>query len=587
MKRIFYLVVVLFMALTVNASDFKFDWGHMYDGKGAGDTPIAMSKATDGNYYCLLAWCADAGEKSLFYDGEKLTDTKGEVIEGADGTVGNMVLQKLNAETGKPLWTIYSNSGYVYQTSCNVKATSDGGAIALFMVRNWSNPSVVMNVVDAAGAQHSVTWENNGHNVYFPIAMKVDADGNVKWMKQLFTFTYVDGLKYFPCNLYYSNDMELDENDNIYIGGSFYSTINFKKANGEEEHITAKNVVNWDGDVQAVNGDLYLAKFDKDGNYIQNLTAEGTAVAANIAKMEIHNGVIYAEGRIRGDGTEMSLGGKAFTPATSQSIFFTSINANDFSVNYARMFNSAVPDSKEGVHPKAIQYLNDNVYLIGSVQSGSFLDGDNTLFPLSAGGYTGVMIKCEPATGNLIAAGMYKEAISEAFGVVETKDTLANNEVVDSVLLYGYNMFNGYFMASFSQEGKFFIQNGEKILINYGTVASSAPLLVDGKSVIMLNRGGRNGTSGLLAHFYGTDYTLANLHGWSVLVSKFTNNSIYTKTGDVAGIDAVENADNKLHNYNVYNFNGTLVKKANSMDNAVEGLSKGFYIIGNKKIIVK
>lgn len=589
MKRVFYLVVVLFMALTVNASDFKFDWAHIYDAKTtAGDSPIAMSKATDGNYFSLMSWgSTDAAGLNLYFDGNAVADASGKAIEGSHAGSSynnNMCLQKLDAKTGSPLWTVYSNNGYLSQSYCDVESTSDGGAVVFLMVRSWDNHlDTIVNVVDAAGAETNVTWEHNGHNIYFPIAMKVDADGNVKWMKQLFSFKYCEDLKYWPNDLFYSNDMAVDKDDNIYLCGSFRSTINFKKANGEEEHITAKNVVDWDGDVQDTNGDLFLAKFDKDGNYLQNLTAEGTAIAANIAKMDIHDATLYAYGRIMGDGTEMSLGGKPFTAAAKQSMLLTSININDLSVNYARMFNASA-DGK-GVHLKGMQWLNGSLYLTGSIQNGTYTDGDNIILTNTKKAYVGCVVKCAPSTGDVIASGSYDASTSEFFGVAETKETLANNEEVDSVLAYGYK--GGYFMVSFSQEGTSLIKHGEKTLVDFGRAGASARLLIDGTSVVLLNRGSGNGASGEPATFYGTDFTLNNLAAWSVIVSKFTNNNIYTAPSIPTGINNVNADSNKAHNYDVYTFNGCLVKKANSMSDAVNGLNKGFYIIGNKKVIIK
>ena len=147
MRKLLVSFVMLTTVAIAYAADFKYQWHHTIYGKTkAGNTPVSVIKTTDGNYVVFSAFGSNTltGTK-VYFDSELLKDAAGKEIEGCpyvaphDNAVNdNLLLQKMNPETGNVIWTVYSNKGYLYSNK-SIYPTADGGLIFVGDVRNLAN----------------------------------------------------------------------------------------------------------------------------------------------------------------------------------------------------------------------------------------------------------------------------------------------------------------------------------------------------------------------------------------------------------------------------------------------------------------
>ena len=584
MKKLLVSALLLFVtAVTTYAADWTFGWAHGLDSKvSAGDSPSGIVKTADGNYVAFTIWgSTDKDGLNWYMDGEALKDAQGNLIEGSHYTTGtsyaaNVGLQKFDAATGKLLWNVYSKNGYADHSNSHVQPMSDGGVLLLLYQRCWDNHlDTVVNLVDAAGTEHVYTSKYNDHKIYMPIAVKLDADGKFVWMKKLFDFSLIEDRKYYPTSLYYSRATAVDDEGNFYVAGTYRSTITFK----EGVSITSQNTpATWDGDVQTVNGDLFVAKYDKDGNYQGHIVTEGKLQAAAVQNLTCQGDKLYLQGYIMGGTTptENTMGGKPFTAGIKQSFLVASVNRNDLSVDYVKMIN-AESDKNGALQDQNLQYVNGSLYLTGSVQKGNYIGEDGAVvLNMTRMMHTGFIIKMNPQTGEVIASGLETlPSITKFHGVMETK----NAEGKEQVVAFGYQFSGGYIASTFTQKDKALVKDATTYLIvskNNGrltTTASTVPPLFDNQSVVMIGRVSGNKITDAVVSLYGTDQTLSGYTNWGLALANFSHTALVP-----TGISSVRPESLRPTLEGWYTLQGVRI---------AEPTHSGIYIHNGKKVIVR
>lgn len=572
MKKITILLFAVFAIIaTANAGVPSFNWAHTVDGAtSAGDNIIGTAKAADGDYLIATTFGTTKTDLGVNFDGATLQDKNGNAIEGSPYTGtsnnGNLLLQKV-ATDGAVKWFAYTRKGDVEQSCSKIVATTDGGAVAVLKVRAWVKEAGydnLLEVVDAAGAVTTVKDMGTQAGEYRYLVVKINADGNLEWTR-LIAGLAKETSKSITKNNAYVNGVDVDENDNIYIAGNFRTELYFKKADGNTETLVAKNNANWDGDSQKVIGDLFLVKLDKDGYFVNKLVADGTAACAFFDNVVYNDGKLYLNGRVQGDGSAMTLGGKTVNASsTLQTEIIASVNTSDFSVNYVNALTSVANKSgKFVIQNKNVQYVDGKVYFTGLLNGGlangsaeAFLNTNNTILKA-------YLLQVEPSTGevvnSLVEAGT---GISGYFGVYVG----SNN-----IYAFGYNMGKGAVLATINKSS--FAAGDEYVICKFGMVAACANPIIDGSNFIMMNRGKSAST------YYGTDTSFSGLKNWAVTYYSY-------KMDDNVGVNGI-NADNAAKNYDVYTTSGIFVKGATSMEEAKAGLDKGVYVIGGEKVAVQ
>ena len=354
---------------------------------------------------------------------------------------------------------------------------------------------------------------------------------------------------------------------------SFRTKLWFQDAQNKWNEIDAQNTKDWNGDSQAVTGDLFLVKLNKQGLFLNSFLADGTAKCAFIDNLCFDDGKLYLNGRVQGDGTEMKLGGfKVDASSDRQTEILASINASDLSVNYVKSLESvANTDDRFVIQNKSVQLLNGKLYYTGLLNGSWKQDGQTLLDNPSSKMLKGYVLQVDPATGHVDNAAIRLDGgIGGFFGVYEGEKNL---------YAFGYDFTSGAILAPISKDN-FTLGTATKVC-SYGTVGICTTPIVDGENFVLAHRGGVARNFSNKASFYGTDFKFDNLKCWGTVYYSY-------KMGDVmTGVDKVTVDTNDDAPVDVYTLNGMKVKSGVSAAEATQGLAKGIYIINHKKVVVK
>ena len=587
MKKNFTLLLAAFMLLMVSAqaqSPLTFQWAHSVDGntKG-GDMIVGMTMSSDGNYYVATTFGTSNDEDdalNVWFDGEKLYNSKNKLVTGSSyvGTSqnGNLLLQKVDKE-GNVLWNMYTLKGDVEHAATKMVPTSDGGVVMAIKTRAWVEAEGLTNLSSIyqpgkRGLKYVITDDLTKPSEYRYVILKITSKGVVDWY-QIIRGEVREDTKYATKNNAYVYGLTIDENDNIYVAGNFRTKLWFQDAQNKWNEIDAQNTKDWNGDSQAVTGDLFLVKLNKQGLFLNSFLADGTAKCAFIDNLCFDDGKLYLNGRVQGDGTEMKLGGfKVDASSDRQTEILASINASDLSVNYVKSLESvANTDNRFVIQNKSVQLLNGKLYYTGLLNGSWKQDGQTLLDNPSSKLLKGYVLQVDPATGHVDNAAIRLDGgIGGFFGVYEGQKNF---------YAFGYDFNGGAILAPISKDN-FTLGTATKVC-SYGTVGICTTPIVDGENFVLANRGGVARNFSNKASFYGTDFKFDNLKCWGTVYYSY-------KMGDVmTGVDKVTVNTNDDAPVDVYTLNGMKVKSGVSAAEATQGLAKGIYIINHKKVVVK
>lgn len=587
MKKNFTLLLAAFMLLMVSAqaqSPLTFQWAHSVDGntKG-GDMIVGMTMSSDGNYYVATTFGTSNDEDdalNVWFDGEKLYNSKNKLVTGSSyvGTSqnGNLLLQKVDKE-GNVLWNMYTLKGDVEHAATKMVPTSDGGVVMAIKTRAWVEAEGLTNLSSIyqpgkRGLKYVITDDLTKPSEYRYVILKITSKGVVDWY-QIIRGEVREDTKYATKNNAYVYGLTIDENDNIYVAGNFRTKLWFQDAQNKWNEIDAQNTKDWNGDSQAVTGDLFLVKLNKQGLFLNSFLADGTAKCAFIDNLCFDDGKLYLNGRVQGDGTEMKLGGfKVDASSDRQTEILASINASDLSVNYVKSLESvANTNNRFVIQNKSVQMLNGKLYYTGLLNGSWKQDGQTLLDNPSSKLLKGYVLQVDPETGHVDNAAIRLDGgIGGFFGVYEGQKNF---------YAFGYDFNGGAILAPISKD-KFTLGTATKIC-SYGTVGICTTPIVDGENFVLAHRGGVARNFSNKASFYGTDFKFDNLKCWGTVYYSY-------KMGDVmTGVDKVTVDTNDDAPVDVYTLNGMKVKSGVSAAEATQGLAKGIYIINHKKVVVK
>lgn len=480
-KQLLLAVFLLLSSYAVKANDWVFNWGHMLDAKTeAGDNVVGLAQAADGNYFVAVSWGTRNAytnkfqEKitdswNLFLDGEAIRDADGDVIKGAEYQGGNsnndnVALQKYD-QAGNLLWTVYSDRGNIDAANTRICATKDGGVLLLLTVRPWvQDPDTVVQIKGTNNTSFALTDVLlHGKKIYHPVLVKVNAGGELVYVKQIFTYDYPEGISEnrSPSALFYTKAFCTDDDENIYVVGNLRTRITMQKADSSKVVMNPHNVEGWDGDVQKRIGCMFLLKFDKDVNFVQGVTDEGSAIFTYLDVVTYKDGKLYAAGIVKGNGEKVGWGGITFSaPTHGESFVLTSLNTRDLNVNYVRLFSAS--ENNKAVHLKNIECMGEQVYILGGSRLGEHFDEDgNTILKTTGNMFEGMMLRCDANTGKVNAYVTSQHALSENFGIM---DMTENNGTL-GVLGYVFSGLTLYSYETLPASGLTLKKTDEKILI--------------------------------------------------------------------------------------------------------------------------
>ena len=570
------LFAVLTMAATASADDLlNFKWAHVIDGNtAAGDNMLGLAKASDGDYYVANTFGTTSTSLNVNFDGSALTGVDGQPIAGSSYTGtsvnNNLLLQKVDAN-GDVVWNAYTKKGDISVNSSAVAATPDGGVIAVVKTRAWVKEEGydnLLEVVDGTGATTTIKDMNTQASEYRFLIVKLDNQGKLAWTRLVSGLVKTIDTKQTKDNAYL-NGCAVDADGNLYLAGNFRTELTFKKADGSNGTLVAKNAETWNGDSQKNVGDLFLVKLDKDGYFEKSLLLDGAVQLAYIDRLSVNGGKIYFNGRVlnSADDNALSLGGKSLkASAAFQTLFVGAANTADLSVDYVTALTSVANSSNKFVlQNKNLQYADGAVYMTGLL-NGGLQAANNVATATNSTMLKGYVVKVDAATGNVAAMGVHDteaKGINGYFGVY----------VGSKVYAYAYDMGSGSKVVMSTFDKNSLAKEGDDAEVaSYGS--SLVAPVVDGNTVVLASRGKGNAT------FTGTDKTFTGISTWAVAYYSYTVNETATAINTAT-------ANATVANYGVYTTAGVQVKQAKSLQHATANLQKGIYIVGNKKVATK
>ncbi len=566
MKKITLLLMAVLVCVgAVSAQEAQsaitFNWAHNIEGAvNSGNNCLDMVKSSDGSYLLASKFGSKTGSLTLKFDGEVVDGIVGSPYTG-NSSNDNLLLQKVS-NAGSVAWNVYTRKGDV-STVC-LAATSDGGNIIALKSRAWVKEAGYDNLLEVVDAASTVTTIKDMGTVageYRFLILKIDADGKLVWSRLVSGLVKTYGDKSTVDNAYL-NACVVDADDNIYLGGNFRSELHFKKSDGSVETLVAKSTPDAYFDTQMSVGDLFLAKLDKDGYYVNSLITDNVTYAS-IDQMAFADGKIYLDARLQGKEATVAFADKSVAAnASYQNLLVASVNASDLSVNYAKVLFPVLNSSKKFViQNKGAQVDGETVYFTGSLNGGLSNELDGKAF-VETGSIQlkGYVVKMDAATGEVAAQVMKDGGISNFFGVYPCGNAF---------YAFGYDMASGAILTPFDKAS---MEAGSSIVVAKGkNIAAAATPIIDGENLIMMNRGQSQQS------YSATDVLSAKVSGYSVFFYSYKVNSIAT------AISAAK-ADAAKSSVSVYTTDGILMKTVSSVAEAMQGLSKGIYVIGGQKV---
>jgi hypothetical protein len=521
---LFLFFIGLSFAVGAQTQEISFDWYSAAvaeaNAQNKAQTTIYGTKVDDAGYvYTLASMGSDADTTGdvAATQGHLL----GEDMTGApySGTSYNSNIMLVKHDfSGNALWKVYSKNGDVDVASSDYTPTADGGAFLALKARhtsaNFYGNDILLQLVGNNGTETTISFsfpDAEYHNVYQPVFVKVDADGNISSaVRATVDWNPVDN----PADNYTwgtSDGFSLygaaqDANGNFFVTGNLRRTMHI----GENE-ILAHNVADWDGG-SAFAGSAFVLKLNSDLTYNSHIVTGGSSVGETAKQMKYKDGKLYIAGYLKGSNAVVSLGDSQVTPDDKYSFWTARVNASDLSVDYLSLVQGAQVNNKNFMQLNALEIAPDNssFFVAGGIQGG-FKIGQDTV---SAQGtmYAGFVFRCNSATG-VADKGFVKQTsgISNSFG-------LAVN--ADSVFVYGYNWATtpkSLYFDSFNHN----LETSTSYILGESTGSITAnSCAVKGDSLLIATRAQNDKALNFAFAENETSYT--STYSWQGVVAKYT-----------------------------------------------------------------
>lgn len=530
----------------------------------------------------------------------------------------DFVLNKLGKD-GKKLYTLYSDRGY-FDKNSPIAPTADGGFVMvlkarlldegvdlvegekntlMFRLHHSEDPDYVYTIdaSDLPDPQEDMGW------IYRAYVLKFDAEGKVEWRRDIKSdFTKVEdsegNLKYCS-NMMDMEDVKQGKDGAIYVLGRFARPITIEGA--PKEFIPTVVSPTWDYDfVQNAESDLFLTKFDVDGNYQWTLThtAEENIKNEGIQRLAVDDEAVYAMGHISSLGVDaayVELGGQRYdieANYANRKLFYFKVNYADNGVGTTdetvKVAYIDGLDTPKAIKPMSVTSEDGKLIMCGSIKKGNVSYKGTELFSNAVNMYSGYTVSVNAADGKVIAGTM----VTSEKGIGETEYAhVAEN----SIFVSGYTGMKGGWIAELDKE-TLEIKKIYKAFTG-GAFSTVQGGTMYGNKFTLFGRGRQNPFV-----IEGIDPTELDLtdRNWDALVVNFSMPGIPEMSG-VENVEKVE--ENTLAVYgtqgmvvvkasetcqvNVYNISGVLVRSLNLEEGETEiELPQGFYIVNGNKVVV-
>lgn len=553
MKKIYTFLVGALLSLSASAIDYTFNWGKTIEGTIAQSSNIiGMDKSSDGKILVGLTWGGNSVTANpLKWGGANLTDGQGNDINGASYYKGtssaqNFIATKMDA-AGQLAWKVYTNSGNIENGRSGLVATKDGGAVVLLTARaTCEGNTSLIDIVDAEGKTTHVQHSDADYWSYRNVLIKISTDGAVEWTRTINALDLTPDGKDASYGVTV-NEVAVDANGKIYVGGAIRSEAYFLGARGKQTTVVGGNITGWTGGANTTYGKAFVAQLDSTGYFEQIYVDPTEAAYTSVDRLTVGNGKVYAIG----------VGKATAAGAIDASLYTFDLSAAEFTPVKKVLAVQKTTAGNQNLQIKDIQVIDGNVYVSGAIVGSLKIDETMVVAGNDAStSLAGFVAKFDtdinpvkslviPGTSN---TGMY--GVEKVGDYILASATMAN----DGAALYAIP-------ADFST-----MPEPTKLVIS-GYVAISVNPIADGNNLIFVTRGGKSTT----ASFYGTTDAKPSLtQSYGVLLGSWT-------ISGATGVQSIEVKNDKSSS--AYSING--------IQQNPESLSKGIYVVDGKKVAVK
>ncbi len=534
----------------------------------------------------------------------------------------DFVMYKLD-KTGKPLMILHSDRGYFDKLSPMV-ATPDGGALLalhvkrldrdrifpqdngkdhyMFRMYNSLDPNYVYTI-EEPNIPKEDGWVFKGY------LLKLDKNGKVEWRRDInadSTPVNVNGSNKKCSDMFSMEDVIVGPDGCFYVLGKFARPLNIQGA--PKQFIPDNIPADWKYDfIQYPAGDMYLTKFDANGNYKWTMTHKAGSFVKNegCRRLAADKESVYVVGHVSGtEGQTTTFGDKTLTIPTSdlQHIFYLKVNckANEtatdgnIKVDFAQLIKLA-PNAlkKKGNKIMCFAAEDDKLIIGGGIQGILYGHDGNELLKNDTKAYHGYAITASAIDGKTLAG-------TEICYVDNTTNEVEGLHIAgDSLYIAGYSMGHYGWVGALDKET---LKTGKVYSTFKGGFCTLQKGLFKDNQITIVGRGqlkpfeikGIDNTN----LNPGTDKKSPDFKAWEVLIANLT----LTGINEQGSVESIEKA-NVLNVYaskgninivaaepcqvNIYSISGMLVKAMDveAGSTAVE-MPQGFYIVNGKKVIV-
>lgn len=576
-----FVLIASIAAWSLGASAQELNWARTIDSSNS-ESPNSIIESADGGLLTFCTFGSRTDGSPVYYNGTQV-GTGCATTANTDNY--NALVMKLDSN-GELLWNVYSNSGDLTVNSSNIAATGDGGAVLALKMRYANGyPEKYPKFTDADGSEWTLENWNTGYRVQYIVVLKIDDSGNIVWVRKIEVDTKPEELaSYYTEGTPDGVDpyaIAVDSEQNIYIAGRYRKTLIFTNASNGIVTLTPHNVVEWDGNSQDTNGDLFLVKLDSEGNYVDHITSSGIVARDQIVDMLYDNGKLYFVGNINSnDGTTVvSIDGKNITPTPYDDIVIGCVNVSGFTTEWISTIQ-AFPASN-GKHTtliKNLQIIDNELYVMGHVIGGFGANGSSQATIASTGTLQeGFIIKYSTADGSWLGGAVNGKSIGGYYGAFKNGDTL---------YAFGYTL-GSIFLDEYDESS--WERTRDIELITGGGMCTAWSCLSQGDNLYTFTRS-NSGTS----TFYNSDIT-TETQGWGNVLASWNvqglTSAIQTVTTDEAariyGEDGgVKIICDKTLDVTICNMAGQIVYngKIDAGHNFIS-LPQGVYLVNDKKVV--
>ena len=467
-----------------------------------------MVLAQDGGLYCIgNIGSTTAEQMTVLTDGTNATNLAQGIDYSGNGANQGLLIMKLSAD-GELVWTVAQTNGEAAVNENWVAATADGGLVALVNLRHTEGHlGDNITIKDAKGNNFDYEWTVEARS-FRSFIIKIDADGGIEWTREIEANATADEATYPAWSQTSRNigqgiktyALDIDNEDNIYVGGLMCATLTTDGVT-----IPVHNVASWNGNAQTTVGNMFVIKFDQDGNYVKHLVSEGEATQENVRALKVVGNKLYMASWIAGvAGTEFSIGGKSVTPATVNGSWALAELDTNLNVNWLQFYESTISGSAWQMPTMTI--AGDHIYLMGTAKYGYTIGETNyTNTPANKARQSWLM-QFDRSNGNATAATVLATGAMQMqhgfFGGYEGTD--GNFYAIERGLTPSASFGSEMILYKFNQET---LEIDDNVQLALGSCDGQS-LVTDGTKVYVMNRFGNKNEA---ISFYNSEITFSSL----------------------------------------------------------------------------